>query len=175
MRLIKQSEMEEINMQTVTFGYECQECGRGIVQDRIIPEYTTKIKGYPYVVADAIVGVCNTCNAEHFSVQETERWEQMFEEEHDRHLLSPEEIQEIRKSLSLTMEQFAFLLGCTRQSLYNWERADRSSPQSRMADLLMKLVRESSERAEVHVLRFLIQDAKQFGVTIQPSSNLARK
>ncbi len=151
-------------MQAVAFGYKCQECGRGTVNERFIPEYHTKIKGYPFVVRGARIGMCNECGAEHFAAQETECWERTFEEEHGRHFLAPEEIQELQRSLGLTMEQFAFLIGCTRQSLYNWKRPDRNRPQSRMANLLMKLVRESRESGKVDVLRFLVQDAKQFGI-----------
>ncbi len=152
--------------QTIGFGYKCQECGQGTVTERVIPAYQTKIKGYPFVIRDAHVGYCAKCGSAHFSAQETDRWERQFEQEHAQQFLSPEEIQGLHKSLDLTMEQFAFLLGCTRQSIYNWERPDRTRPQTRMADLLMKLVRESQVKGQVDVLRFLIQDASLFGIRI---------
>ncbi len=154
-------------MEAVAFGYKCQECGRGTVEERVVPAYHTKIKGYPFIVRGARLGVCDSCGAEHFAALETERWERLFEEEHGRHFLSPEEIQELRRSLGITMEQLAFLIGCTRQSLYNWERPDRARPQSRMADLLMKLARECHQKGEVDVLRFLIQDVERFGIRLQ--------
>lgn len=152
---------------TVAFDYPCQECGKGTVVEQVIPEYHTKIKGYPFVVKDAWLGVCDRCGAEHFAVQETNRWERLFEEEHTKHYMQPEEMRALQQALRLTMEQLAFLLGCTRQSLHNWVRPDRNRPQSRMADLLMKLVRESHAKGKVDVLPFLIQEARQFGIEIE--------
>lgn len=152
---------------TVAFGYPCQECGKGTVVEQVIPGYPTKIRGYPFVIKDARVGVCDRCGAEHFAVQETGRWEQLFDAEHAKHYMQPEEIRALQHALSLTMEQLAFLLGCTRQSLHNWGRPDRSKPQSRMADLLMKLVRESHAKGKVDVLPFLVQEARQFGIAIE--------
>ena len=152
---------------TVAFGYPCQECGKGTVLEQVIPEYPTKIRGYPFVVKEARVGVCDRCGAEHFAVQETGRWEQLFDEEHAKHYMQPEEIRALQHALRLTMEQLASLLGCTRQSLHNWVRPDRSKPQSRMADLLMKLVRESHAKGKVDVLPFLMQEARQFGIELE--------
>jgi DNA-binding transcriptional regulator YiaG len=152
---------------TVAFGYPCQECGKGTVVEQVIPGYPTKIRGYPFVIKDARVGVCDRCGAEHFAVQETGRWEQLFDAEHAKHYMQPEEIRALQRALSLTMEQLAFLLGCTRQSLHNWVRPDRSKAQSRMADLLMKLVRESLVNGKIDVLPFLIQEARQFGIEIE--------
>ena len=64
------------------------------------------------------------------------------------------------------MEQFAILMGCTRQSLYNWERADRLSPQSRMADLFMRLIRESHSQRQIDVLSFLTTEAHNAGFSL---------
>lgn len=155
------------NVQTVAFQYKCQECGRGTVVEKVVPEYHTKVRGYPFTVKDARIGICSVCGAEHFAAQETDRWERIFEEGHAKHFLSPAELQELRKSLGLSMEQFAFLVGCTRQSLYNWERHDRGRPQSRMADLLMKLVRESHKQGSVDVISVLAREAEQLGVHIE--------
>lgn len=156
-----------MNEEAIAFGYRCQECGKGTVQENVIPEFATKIRGFPFVVRGAHIGVCDVCGAEHFSARETERWEGMFEDEHASRFLTPSEIQEIRKSLGASMERFAFLIGCTRQSLYNWERPDRKGPQARMADLLMKLVRESRLRGPVDVVRFLQEEAKGFGISLE--------
>ncbi|MFW6116461.1 MAG: helix-turn-helix domain-containing protein [bacterium] len=154
-------------MGTVAFQYKCQECGRGTVVEHVVPEYHAKIRGYPFTVKDAHIGICDVCGAEHFAVQETDRWERMFEQEHARFFLNRGELVELRKSLGLSMEQFAFLIGCTRQSLHNWERRDRSRPQSRMADLLLKLVRESHKEGSVDVIHFLAREAEQLGVRIE--------
>lgn len=154
-------------MQMVGFSYKCQECGRGNVVEEVVPEYHTKVRGYPFTVRDARIGVCDVCGAKHFAAQETERWERIFEEERAKLFLRPRDLQSLRKSLGLSMEHFAFLIGSTRQSLYNWERHDRTRLQSRMADLLMKLVRESQIRGSVDVIRFLIREAEQLGVHVE--------
>lgn len=160
-------------MDTVGFGYRCQECGRGTVVENRIAEYRTKIRGYPFTVRDAGVGVCDLCGAEHFAAQETERWERMFESDYSKHFLTSQEIQELRKSLHLSMEQFAFLTGCTRQSVYNWERIDRTRPQSRMADLLLKLLRKSRDEGSVSVINALVEEARGLGVQIHVGPSYA--
>jgi len=130
-------------MQTVAFGYKCQECGQGTVLENIFPEYHTKVKGYPLTVVDARIGVCDRCGAQHFDPNETARWKTQLEEKQAGSYMQPAEIRDLHQQLGLSMEQFAILLGCTRQSLYNWERANRGAPQSRMADVFMRLIRES--------------------------------
>lgn len=81
--------------------------------------------------------------------------------------LLPDEIEAVRKSLGLSMEDFAYLIGCTRQSIYNWEKRNREKLQSRMADLVIKLVRHSFEIGKVDVINFLIEEAKKLGITIE--------
>jgi putative zinc finger/helix-turn-helix YgiT family protein len=154
-------------MENTLFGYKCQECGQGTVFTKTFPEYAAKIKGYPFIVKDALVGICDKCGTEHFNASETDRWEQAFEEDRSKHYLTANEIQELRKSLGLSMEQFAFLIGTTRQSIFNWERPNRKTAQSRIADLIMKLVRESHSKGKIDVLNFLINDAEQLDVPIK--------
>lgn len=146
----------------ITFGYQCQECGKGTVVAQVFPEYHTKIKGYPFVVSDAVIGVCDKCGARHYTILETQRWENLFEEREKELYLKPEEIQEVWKSLGLSMEQFAALVGCTRQSLYNWGRPDSTIRQSRMADLMLRLVKESAKTGNVDVLNFLSREAEKY-------------
>lgn len=158
----------QMAMETVEFGYKCQECGQGTVVEKLVPEYKTKIKGYPWTVQNARIGVCNRCGAEHFDPNETLRWRTEFEEKQS--YLTPAEIRELRQRLGLSMEQFAILMGCTRQSLYNWERGGRLSPQSRMADLFMRLVRDSHTRGQIDVLSFLTAEAANAGFSLPGSS-----
>jgi DNA-binding transcriptional regulator YiaG len=130
------------------------------------PEYGTKVRGQPFLVREAHVGVCDACGAEHFAAEETARWLQLFEEEQAKRQLGAEDIKRLREDLQLSMAQFAALAGCTRQSLHNWERVDRKRPQSRMADLMLKLVRESHSVGQVDVIKFLRSQASQVGITI---------
>lgn len=151
------------------FGYRCPECGQGTVQATKIQNYKTKIKGYPFVVDQALVGVCDNCKTRHFTPQETRRWEELFYRslETQQAFLAPQEITELRNDLGLSMEDFARLIGCTRQSIYNWEKPDRTTPPSRMADLLMKLVKQSLVSEKVDVMTFLLDEAKKWGITIE--------
>ena len=159
-------------MQALSFGYKCQECGQGKVLEKVFHEYQTKVKGYPLTVKDAHIGVCDRCGAQHFDPNETARWRTLFEEKQAESYLQPSDIRNLQKQLGLSMEQFATLLGCTRQSLYNWQRLDRSVPQSRMADLFMRLVRESLLEGEINVLSFLTSEAAKrgFDLTVSPRS-----
>lgn len=157
-------------MKTVAlFEFACPECGLGTVKTTRVLNYKTKIKGYPFIVDEAFLGVCDQCGAESFAPEETKRWEDLFYRslEARQAFLSPEEISELRTGLGLSMEDFARLVGCTRQSISAWERRHRYSPPSRMADLLMKLVRQSIQAGPVDVLGFLLQEAKKWGVVIE--------
>jgi DNA-binding transcriptional regulator YiaG len=151
------------------FEYNCPECRLGTVRTTKIQNYKTKIKGYPFIVDEVYIGVCDHCKAEHFASTETKRWKELFYRslEQRQAFLPPQETTELRKTLGLSMEDFARLIGCTRQSIYNWEKVDRSSPPSRMADLLMKLVRQSLSSGSIDVLAFILQEAKKWGVVLE--------
>ncbi|HIC90880.1 MAG TPA: helix-turn-helix domain-containing protein [Syntrophaceae bacterium] len=150
------------------FHYTCEECGKGTVIPMEFKGYKTRIKGYPFVVDQAIIGVCENCGARHFSARETKRWEELFNKklEENHIIFTPDQIEQLRKSLRLSVEDFALLIGCTRQSIYNWERKSRIKPQSRMADLLMKLVDQSLKVGEVNVIQCLVDKAKELGISI---------
>lgn len=151
------------------FEYSCPECGRGAVKTTRVHNYKTKIKGYPFVVDEALIGVCDQCQAESFAPEETRRWEELFSRSLEAHhaFLLPEEIGELRKSLGLSMEDFARLIGSTRQSISMWEKTNRTAPPIRTADLLMKLVRQSLQSGPVDVPTFLLDEARKWGVVIE--------
>jgi len=151
------------------FGYKCSECGEGTVREKTVLKYQTKVMGYPFVVDAAKLGVCDRCGAEHFAARETKRWEGLFEHSlaENRLFLLPKDIANLRQELGLSMEQFAMLVGCTRQSLHNWEKTDRARPQSRTVDLLMKLVDKGRTNREVNVIQFLVEEAKKLGIEIR--------
>ncbi len=159
------------------FNYKCEECAKGTVKATVFHDYKTRIKGYPFVVPEAIIGVCDNedCKAQHFSAKETKRWEELYNEglESKHIFLSSEEILNSRKFLGLSMEDYAYLIGCTRQSIYNWEKEDRQKTQSRMGDLLIKLVRHSSEFGNVNVVKFLIEEARKLGIEINVKKNIS--
>ena len=151
------------------FEYPCPECGLGVVQTTKMRNYKTKIKGYPFVVDEAFIGVCSHCQAEHFTPEETQRWEALFFQslETNKAFLTPDEITELRTTLGLSMEDFARLIGATRQSISAWEKAGRGSLPSRTADLLMRLVRQALHTETVDVISVLLEEAKKWGIVIQ--------
>ena len=69
------------------------------------------------------------------------------------------------------MEDFARLIGATRQSISAWEKPGRASPPSRTADLLMKLVRQPLYSKTVDVLTSLLEEVKKWGIIIQLRSS----
>lgn len=146
--------------------FQCERCKEGHVRWQVLRNYLTKVGGYPFVVPEAVVGVCDNCGAEAFDPQENRRWAALYSELSGKQglLLSAEEISDIRGQLGLSIGDFAALLGCTRQTVYNWERHDRKSPQLRIADLLLRLVRESASVGEVGVLRYLESQAERAGI-----------
>jgi putative zinc finger/helix-turn-helix YgiT family protein len=150
------------------FNYICEECGQGTVREKIFRHYHTKIRGYPFVVDEARIGVCDKCEAKHFNAKETKRWEELYDQQLQNQdaYLSASDIRQVRESLGLTVESLAYLVGCTRQSIYNWEKTDREKPQSRMADLLIKLIRDSAQFREINVIEFLIEQAKKLGIDV---------
>jgi len=60
------------------FEYTCPECGSGTVRTTRVQNYKTKIKGYPFIVDEGFIGICDHCKAEHFTPKETKRWENLF-------------------------------------------------------------------------------------------------
>lgn len=151
------------------FGYPCPECGRGTVRSTRILNYRTKIKGYPFVVEEALIGVCDRCGAESFAPGETKRWEELFycSLEACHAFPAPQEMTELRATLGLSREDFARPIGCTRQSISAWEKPDRSAAPSRMTDLLMKVLRESLRVGSIDVLPFLLSEAQKWGMVIE--------
>ena len=152
------------------FNYICEECRKGTVRPKEITNYKTKFDGYPFIVDKAIVGICDECGAKYINAKEHKRWKELYTKslEAEGKFFTREQIAGLRKKLGLTMGAFAQLIGCTRQSVYNWERSDRIGPQSRMADLLMKLVAESIEVRQVDVIGFLVSEAGKMGIEIRP-------
>src|ERR1043166_1769394 len=108
-------EKGETKMPALSFGYKCQECGKGMVREHILHGYKTKLKGLPLTVDDARIGVCDQCAARHFDPNETMRWRALLEQRSGERFLQPSDIQDLTRRVGLSMEQFANLVGCTRQ------------------------------------------------------------
>jgi putative zinc finger/helix-turn-helix YgiT family protein len=150
------------------FNFLCEECGKGKVRKHTIQNFATRIRGYPFVVPAAVVGVCDNCGAQVFDPQEMRHWSELFTAGlvEKGHLLTPQQIRSIREQLGLSIGDFARLIGSTRQSVYNWEREERKSPQTRLIDLFIKLIGESATSGEVDVIMFLQDQAAAVGTSV---------
>jgi putative zinc finger/helix-turn-helix YgiT family protein len=139
----------------------CASCGKGEIQFQNIKDFKTNVRGVPFTLPEARVGVCSSCGARFYSPTEIRRWQQLVDAQQvsTGRLLGPEEIEDIRQALGLSINSFAALLGSTRQSVYNWERKDRKGPQLRLVDLLLRLIRESTTNGTVNVLQFLSEQS----------------
>lgn len=142
---------------------KCANCGQGEVRTQTLRNFETKVRGMQFVVPEARVAICDSCGARFYSPAEIRRWQKLFEAQQETtgKLLSAEEIERMRLDLGLSVSSFALLLGATRQSVYNWERQDRKSPQLRLVDLFLRLIRASATSGAVDVLQFLSEQNGQ--------------
>ncbi len=65
------------------FEFTCPECEKGTVRTTHIHNYKTKIKGYPFTVDEALIGVCDECKAQSFAPEETQRWDGAVKPDHE--------------------------------------------------------------------------------------------
>lgn len=151
------------------FEYSCPTCGRGTMRTTVVRNHQTRIKGYPFTVDEALIGICDVCGEHNFAPAERQRWEQLFAAQcEERHAyLTPEEIHTLRQTLRLSQEEFARLIGATRPSVAAWESPARTAPPSRTADLLMKLVARALQSRDVPVLDVLLEEARKWNVVLE--------
>ena len=148
--------------------YTGPECGEGRVCATRCTNYRIKVKGYPFVVDEAWIGVCDKCETRIYSPVETRRWNALFSQSlaDKGAYLSPETIRTLPAQLGLSATDFALLIGSTRQSLHNWTRSQRESEPGRSADLLIRLGQASYENGEVDIIDFLVREAEKWGVPL---------
>lgn len=159
------------------FGYKCQECHRGTVREATRKDFEVKFDRMPFVVPEAVIGECDVCGAEHFHGREYKRWRKLFEKQQAKTggVLSPADIRALREALGMTMSGFSALIGTTRQSLHHWEKDDREVPQSRMVDLVLRLLEEGVRQGMVDVVRFLYETALASGIQLGAPKGLTRR
>lgn len=58
---------------------KCPMCGKGTMEDKIIPRYSTKIRGIPIVVFNAAFHFCPLCKEMSVSGREMSRWESILD------------------------------------------------------------------------------------------------
>jgi len=158
------------------FEFTCQECTKGTVVTTVVPRYETKVRGNPFTIKEAVVGICNECGAKYFDPNEIRRWRELFDADLEARgvFLSPPEIRELHTALRISLGDFARLIGSTRQSLHNWMREDRRVPQGRTADLLLRLIKRSVEVGSIDVLTLLSQLAGQLSAPVSLENRRCR-
>lgn len=152
------------------FDGPCPSCEKGQMKITLFQNYPAKYKGaYPFIVPEAYISICDTCDERMVSAQELKRWDALFLEQLTEHqaFLTPSEIADLRESLGLNQKDFALLIGVTPKSLRGWEKSEQPHPASRSADLLMKLLRASLQSGSVDALSIVLDEASKWGVPLQ--------
>ena len=155
----------------------CPECGEGTIKPTRFQNYKATIRGYPFVVPEAWIGVCDSCGTRTFNAKETHRWATLFEQTLESHhaYLAPEDITQLRESLGLSKKDFAHLIGATGRSLYTWEAPDRKTPPSRSADLILKIVRATLQQGRVDAIDLLLDEVKKWGLELEVRREVANE
>ena len=65
-------------MKIPKFNYKCPECRKGVVRTKKFKNYPTKVKGIPFLVPFAYIGVCSSCGKKNYKPTERRRWEKIF-------------------------------------------------------------------------------------------------
>lgn len=60
--------------------YPCPECGKGTIRPTRVQNYKTRIKGQPFVVDEAVIGICDQCGEKTFNAKEIKRWGKCYQE-----------------------------------------------------------------------------------------------
>lgn len=149
----------------------CDECVEGTVQPTRVLNYKTAFQGYPFVVPVAWIGRCDRCGSRQTTAGEHDRWKALYADHLTAQggLLSPAAMGRLRRRLGLGKKEMAQLIGTTRQSIHAWEKPNRTTPQGRGADLLLKLVEAAlaADDGRVDVLGILLAEARKWGVEIE--------
>ena len=145
---------------------QCASCDNGTPQPTRVLNHKTFINGYPFTVPQAWFGVCDVCGERETTAAELKRWKAIFQAQADR--LTPQAIEALRGRLGLGRQEFAQLIGATRQSVRAWEHPNRTVPQGRSVDLVMKMLEAALvEEGPPDVLGLLLAEAKKWGVEIE--------
>ncbi len=58
---------------------KCPSCNDGMIVTTVVAEYATVMGGVPFVVKNARLEACNTCNETLWDIKEIIRWERELE------------------------------------------------------------------------------------------------
>ncbi len=60
------------------FKYKC-ECGKGTIKEEIRENYEVVMKGSPFIIPEAHIGVCDACGVINYHGKEMRRWTKLYE------------------------------------------------------------------------------------------------
>lgn len=129
---------------SINKGMCCPVCGQGHIQKQFRQEVFT-YKGQKKMVDNFPVYVCDSCNEEFVSAEDSKHFDQeltTFQREVD-HLLKPHEVRAIRESLGYNQTEFARLLKVGAKNFARYENG--INPQSRYLDWLMRILKDYPE------------------------------
>ena len=115
------------------------------------------VRGETLSVAGIEHGACTACDEVYLSLDSAERLqkEAIRQSKAARGLLAPDEIRNLRHSLSLSQAAFERMLGVGAKTVVRWEKG--TVFQSATADRLMRLVRAMPELADMLSSRALAE------------------
>jgi len=131
----------------------------------IVPKHSARLGGVPVEVDNAQIFRCSECGEISVQAEEMRRWEDLQQSAlREASLLpSPAEVKAIRESLSLSVSDFAAMLGVTRQTLHAWERPEGKGLPLGPAALLLKLLQKELDGHGGKVLDGLVRLAEKRG------------
>jgi DNA-binding transcriptional regulator YiaG len=126
--------------------FPCPECGKGRMEEVIVPSYRTSIKGVPCIIPNARVFRCTNCQQISAAFEEMRRWEQCCDDNASATGVVPsyDRVRAIRATTGLSVSQFATLLGVTRQTVHAWERDSHGVKSFGPASILLLLLEAES-------------------------------
>jgi putative zinc finger/helix-turn-helix YgiT family protein len=124
------------------FNYKCDDCCIGTVKDVERKNFEVKIFDENFIIPKAIIGVCDHCGAINYAGEEIHRWEEFYKswQVKSGKYISPSQIKQIRKHLSLNQSQFADFLGISRQALSAWENEKRAQVQPMNVEIILRIL-----------------------------------
>ena len=150
-------------------GKKCETCNKGRYRTTPTKNYRTKVRGFPVVVPEATLVICDHCGDAYPDRKERQRIEALFDQQFaDREALpSGEEIRALREEMGLALADFALFIGTTRNSLADYESGKRTLAASRSTALMLRALRRSMEKGPVDVLDFLEEEGRKWGLELE--------
>jgi DNA-binding transcriptional regulator YiaG len=135
------------------------------MEPQVIPDYETEFEGVHIKVKDARVSKCTHCGETSYGARELSRWKQLKVAKlaELNQIPSADDVKRVRKSLELSVSDFAALVGVTRQTVHSWERAESGGMPFGPAAILVCLLDAKACQEADQVYSRLLSLAKRRG------------